>query len=236
MKKIILLILLVFVSNWIYAENFTKLYNEFRIINSYHNIEDMEKLLNKLEKYTDNASLLALYCNALTEYANWGVKNDEKESIYTKAVEIGEKAIKLDSNNGYAHYSLGAAIGRLAQYKGIVSSLFMLGDFDEHIKMAIKLNPNLYTAYIAFGMRYRDVPWPMNNYKKSEEYLLKAADIEPGYVNAYYELGVLYKMWKKYNKAKEMFEKVIKMPLHSDWIEQGKEAKENAKIELNNLK
>jgi tetratricopeptide (TPR) repeat protein len=236
MKRRIIILFLVLAFSFVYAEGFTKLYEEFKVINSYHNVEGMKSLLGKLEKYTDDSSILALYCNALTEYANWGVKDEEKESIYSKAVEIGEKAVSLDPNNGYAHYSLGAAIGRLAQYKGIVSSLFMLGDFDEHIKKAIELDPSLYTAYIAMGMRYRDVPWPMNNYKKSEEYFFKAAEIEPGYVNTYYELGVLYKIWKKYDKAKEMFEKVITMPLHPDWIEQGKEAKENSKKELNDLK
>ncbi|GAB6188401.1 tetratricopeptide repeat protein [Marinitoga arctica] len=237
MKKVIVnILLLVFVFSITFGETFIKLYNEFKVINSYHKIEEIKILLNKLETYTDDASILALYCNALTEYANWGIENNEKEETYEKAVEVGKKAVTIDEKNGYAHYALGAAIGRLAQYKGIVSSLFMLGDFDEHIKKAIQLEPNLYTAYIAMGMRYRDVPWPINNYKKSEEYLLKAAEIEPGYVNAYYELGVLYKIWKKYDKAKEMFEKVISMPLHPDWIEQGKEAKEDAKKELEKLK
>lgn len=236
MKRIIIFVFLIISFVMLYAETFSDLYNEFKKINSYHKIQEMEELLTKLKNYTNDASMLALYCNALTEYANWGVSEDKKENIYNEAVEIGKKAVKLDENNGYAHYALGAAIGRLAQYKGIVSSLFLLGDFDEHIKKAIKLDPNLYTAYIAMGMRYRDVPWPMNNYKKSEQYLLKAAEIEPGYVNAYYELGVLYKIWKKYDKAKEMFEKVINMPLHPDWIEQGKEAKEDSKKELNNLK
>ncbi|WGS65298.1 tetratricopeptide repeat protein [Marinitoga aeolica] len=237
MKKIFISILLfIFIFSIVYSQSFTELYTKFKVINSYHKISEMKNLLSELEKYTDDASLLALYCNALTEYANWGVSENQKENIYNKAVDIGKKAVKLDEKNGYAHYALGAAIGRLAQYKGIVSSLFMLGDFDEHIKKAIKLDPNLYTAYIALGMRYRDVPWPLYNYKKSEQYLLKAAEIEPSYVNAYYELGVLYKIWKKYDKAKEMFEKVINMPLHQDWIEQGKEAKEDAKKELESLK
>jgi tetratricopeptide (TPR) repeat protein len=236
MKRIIIFVFLIISFVMLYAETFSELYNEFKKINSYHKVQEMKNLLDKLKNYTNDASMLALYCNALTEYANWGVSEDKKENIYNEAVDVGKKAVELDKNNGYAHYALGAAIGRLAQYKGIVSSLFLLGDFDEHIKKAIKLDPNLYTAYIAMGMRYRDVPWPMNNYKKSEQYLLKAAEIEPGYVNAYYELGVLYKIWKKYDKAKEMFEKVINMPLHPDWIEQGKEAKEDSKKELNNLK
>ncbi|WP_129409316.1 tetratricopeptide repeat protein [Marinitoga lauensis] len=235
-KTFIFILLFIFIFSIAYSQSFTELYSKFKVINSYHKINEMKSLLSELEKYTDNASLLAVYCNALTEYANWGVPEEKREQIYTKAVEVGKKAVKLDEKNGYAHYALGAAIGRLAQYKGIVSSLFMLGDFDEHIKKAIELDPSLYTAFIAMGMRYRDVPWPLNNYKKSEQYLLKAAEIEPGYVNAYYELGVLYKVWKKYDKSKEMFKKVIDMPLHPDWIEQGKEAKEDSKKALEELK
>ncbi|KLO24754.1 tetratricopeptide repeat protein [Marinitoga sp. 1155] len=235
MRKTIIILLFLFLFTNIFAQSFTKLYSEFKVINSYHKIHEMKILLEKLSSYTNDASMLALYCNALTEYANWGVEKNKKEEIYQKAVEIGKKSVELNPNIGYSHYALGAAIGRLAQYKGIVSSLFMLGDFDTHIKQAIKLDPTLYTAYIALGMRYRDVPWPLNDYKKSEKYLLKAAEIEPGYVNTYYELGILYKIWKKYDKAKQMFEKVIAMPLHPDWIEQGKESKKLSKEELKKL-
>ncbi len=74
--------------------------------------------------------------------------------------------MKLDSNSGRANYIAGAAIGRLAQYKGIIQSLFMLGDFDKYINKAISLlNENdeeqrLYKTFalIASGMRYRDFP------------------------------------------------------------------------------
>lgn len=236
MKRAIFILLLLFLFSSLFGKSFTEYYTDFKNANSLHDVEKIKTLIDELSKETSDASVLAVYCNALTEYANWGVKEEEKEKIYSQAVEVGEKAVKLDPNNGYAHYVLGAAIGRLAQFKGIVKSLFMLGDFDKHISKAIELEPTLYTAYIAMGMRYRDVPWPMNNYKKSEYYLKKAAEIETGYVNAYYELGMLYKVWKKYDRAREMFEKVIEMPLHPDWIEQGKQAKIDAKKELDSIK
>jgi len=47
-------------------------------------------------------------------------------------------------------------------------------------------------AYIASGMRYRDVPWPFYNYKKSEELLNSALKLTPNYSNIYLELGLLY--------------------------------------------
>ncbi|AEX86367.1 hypothetical protein XO10_09815 [Marinitoga sp. 1135] len=236
MKRATFILLLLFLFSSLFGKSFTEYYTDFKNANSLHDVEKIKILIDELSKETSDASVLAVYCNALTEYANWGVKEEEKEKIYSQAVEVGKKAVEIDPDNGYAHYVLGAAIGRLAQFKGIVQSLFMLGDFDKHISKAIELDPSLYTAYIAMGMRYRDVPWPMNNYKKSEYYLKKAAEIEPGYVNAYYELGVLYKVWKKYDRAREMFEKVIEMPLHPDWIEQGKQAKIDAKKELDSLK
>ena len=101
----------------------------------------------------------ALYINAVTEYANWAVKDEkEREKFYQQAVDYGKKIIKENKDNWYLYYTLGAAYGRLAQFKGIVSSLFMLGDFDANIKKSIELNPSNYLGYVALGMRYRDVP------------------------------------------------------------------------------
>ena len=99
----------------------------------------------------------------------------------------------------------------------------MLGDFDKHIKKAMELDPTNYLAYIAMGMRYRDTPWPFRSYNRSEYYLKKAIEIEPGYPNAYYELAILYEKMGRMDEAKKLYEKIVSMPPHPDWIAKSKE-------------
>ncbi|MFN3284381.1 MAG: tetratricopeptide repeat protein, partial [Pseudothermotoga sp.] len=178
------------------------------------------------------------------EYGDWGVSKEMKEKTLEQARKYAEEAVKLDGNNGRAHYIAGASIGRLAQYKGIIQSLFMLGDFDKYINKAISLlnesdeEQRLYKTFalIALGMRYRDVPWPLNDYKKSEELLLSAAQLTPNYSNIYLELGSLYAKTGKKDKAREMFQKVIESEPHPLLIGAHQNAIKTAQEELEKIK
>ncbi|MDI3516976.1 MAG: hypothetical protein PWP37_546 [Thermotogota bacterium] len=208
-------------------------WEEFWSYNSSHDGQGMLTLISKLENSgveTLNATDTAILAYAYTEYANWGLPPDdpEKERLYEKALEYADRAIDKDENNAFAHYVKGATIGRLAQYKGIIQSLFMLDDFDRHILKAIELDPNNFLAYVAMGMRYRDTPWPFRSYRKAESYLKKAIEIEPRYVNAYYELAVLYELMKRYDEARQLYEKILEIEPHPFFVAQAMETKEIA--------
>lgn len=209
--------------------------------------EKMLRVVREIEKapnYEKDAKLLTVLADCYLELATWGVADSEKEKTLEKARVNAEVAIKLDPKNGRAHYIAGAAIGRLAQYKGIIQSLFMLGDYDKYIDTAIKLlNENdeeerLYKTFalIAKGMRDRDVPWPLNNYKRSEEMFKQALKLTPNYPNIYLELGYLYLKTGDKRKAKEMFEKVVNSQPHPWLIKTHEEAVKDARNELVKLK
>ncbi|PLV59782.1 tetratricopeptide repeat protein [Thermotoga sp. KOL6] len=245
-KKGIFLLMILFVS-LVVALDVDQLNNLFYEARRDHDIEKILfviKAIESTEDHDQNAKLLTILADAYLEYGLWGVKPEEKEEIYEVARRLAEKALKLDPSNGRASYIAGAAIGRLAQYKGIIKSLFMLGDFDGYIKKAIKLlneeeeEGRLYKtfAYIAMGMRYRDVPWPLYNYKKSEEFFEKALQLTPNYSNIYLEMGYLYLKMKDYERAKEMFQKVISMEPHPWLVKTHEEAAQKAQEELSKLK
>jgi len=235
MKKI-LTFLFVFSMVISFSVGFDELREQFIQANSQRNVEKMEVVIELTKDETENASIMALNAEAMTEVANWGYTDDGlREEMYERAVEKGEKAVEIESTS-YTNFVTGAAIGRLAQYKGIVSSLFMLGDFDDYISTAIELNPQNFNALVAMGMRYRDTPWPTSSKKKSEQYLLRAVEAEPTYINAYYELGILYKEWGKDEEAIEMFQEVLERPVHPHYVDQGKEAKIDAEKYLEELK
>ncbi len=202
------------------------------------------KGIESISDYSKDSKLLTVLADCYLEYATWGVSDKDKEKTLEKARLNAELAIKLNPKDGRAYYIAGAAIGRLAQYKGIVQSLFMLGDFDKNIDTAIKIldendeEGRLYKtfAYIASGMRYRDVPWPLYNYKKSEELLNNALKLTPNYTNIYLELGYLYLKTGNKDKAREMFQKVVNSPAHPWLVKTHEEAVASANEELKKLK
>lgn len=210
-------------------------------------VAKIEEIIRTIEARSDlksNSLLLTILADCYLEYGDWGVSKELKEKTLEQARKYAEEALKLDSNNARANYIAGAAIGRLAQYKGIIQSLFMLGDFDKYINKAISLlNENgeeqrLYKTFalIASGMRYRDVPWPLNDYKKSEELLLSAGQLTPNYSNIYLELGLLYLKTHKKDKAREMFQKVIDIEPHPLLVGAHLNAVKTAQEELEKLK
>jgi tetratricopeptide (TPR) repeat protein len=214
---------------------------------SERNPQKMLQIIQTLESRSDlnqSSELLTILADCYLEYGDWGVAKEQKEKTLEQARKYAEAALKLNSENGRANYIAGAAIGRLAQYKGIIQSLFMLGDFDKYINKAISLlNENdekerLYKTFalIASGMRYRDVPWPLYDYKKSEQLLFEAAKLTPNYSNIYLELGYLYVKTNNKQKAKEMFQKVLEMEPHPLLVQMHFNAVKTAQEELEKLK
>ncbi len=204
---------------------------------SYHDVKTLNTLLQQgldyLKANPDDSEMLWRVGRLYMEIALEAKKGKEHKRYLETARKYAEKSVKLNDNSADAHFILGSIIGRIAQYAGILNSLFMVGDFDKHILKAIELNPKMYHAYIAMGMRYRDTPWIVGgSKKKAEKYFLKAIEIEPGYINAYYELAVLYEKWGKKDKAIVYYEKILSMPLQEDYIVEGKTSKENAKKAL----
>ncbi|MFO7882970.1 MAG: tetratricopeptide repeat protein [Kosmotogaceae bacterium] len=231
MKKFISIVLIgLFVSLTAFSIDYDEAYQRFIVIRSSENVEEMGDLIEQLENQPEvyeNAKFLTLLADCKREYANWAPE-EEKVENYEKARELAEKAVEMAPEYGYAYYVAGASIGQLAEYAGIVKSLFMLGDFDHFIEKAMELMPENNMPFMAMGMRYRDTPWPFKNYDKSEELLLKSINLDPDYINAYYELALLYEKWGKIDKAAEYYETILEMPIQPEFEAQGKESKEEA--------
>ncbi|MFW6119352.1 MAG: tetratricopeptide repeat protein [Petrotogales bacterium] len=231
MKKIVFVVLMaLIVSVTAFSIDYDEAYQRFIVTRSSQNVEEMGNLIEDLEdeeKVFEDVKFLTLLADCKREYANWAPEEKKAEN-YERARELAEKAVEMDPQYGYAYYVAGASIGQLAEFAGIVKSLFMLGDFDHYIEKAMELLPENNLPFLAMGMRYRDTPWPFRNYDKSEELLLKAINLDPDYINSYYELALLYEKWGKMDKASEYFEKILEMPIEPEYEAQGNETKEKA--------
>ncbi len=194
-----------------FANDMENIFFEARASQNATQMFELIQSLKKMPNLEKDATSLKILADACVEYGLWGAKKNEKEKYFDDGIKYADMAIKLRKDDAYLYFIKGAAIGRLAQYKGIIQSLFMLRDFDHAINKAIELNPKLYRAYVALAMRYRDTPWPFANFGRSEKLFLKAIELDPKYVYAYYELAKLYLKWGKKDKAREIFLKMSKM-------------------------
>ena len=229
MKKLLTVVFLIVCSVMILASDYETLYSEFVGIRALENVEMMSAFIGKLElEDMGNIEILTLLADSHREYANWIEDKKSRETHYKKARELAEKAIEMDSSYGMAYYVKGAAIGQLAQMAGIIQSMFLITDFDKRIDQAMELMPDSPFPFIAKGMRDRDTPWPYRNYGKSEERFLKAIENDPEYINSYYELAVLYEVWKKKDLAAQYYKRVVELDLQPAFVAQGQESKEKA--------
>ncbi len=228
MVKTVAAILFLLFSTVIFATTQQEFY-EYR---ASQNATGMINLISKLKNtplLEKDATTLRILADACVEYGLWGAPKELKAKYFDDAIHYADMALKITPNNAYLNFVKGAAIGRLAQYKGIIQSLFMLGDFDHYINKAIELDPKLYRAYVALAMRYRDTPWPFANFDRSEELFKKALSIDPGYIYGYYELAQLYIKWGKISEARQTFEKIVSMPVENEFYAQEIDCKSKAK-------
>ncbi len=229
MKKYFTIIMLLLFSTLFLGLNFEELKNDFVNIQSYEDLDEVNNFIQVLEEDNstfNDSNLLALLADSYREKANWSDNN--KEEYYEEALQLAKDSIKIDDKNGYAFYVAAASIGQLAQFKGIVTSLFMLGDFDHFLKYAEMYGSDIPGVWIALGLRYRDTPWPLNNFGRSEKYLKTAISTDPAYPSSYMELITLYEKWNKKDEMHEIAETLLELPIDDRYVALHERAQEMA--------
>jgi adenylate cyclase len=104
-----------------------------------------------------------------------------------------KKAYYLEPGNTEVLRSLGAGLMSHGEYeRGAVMIV-------QAIEREYSFNDPEY--YSSWGNLYL---MRMTDYKKAEEYLLKAISLEPGWISPYHRLGHVYRYWGKLKKAKEI--------------------------------
>jgi tetratricopeptide (TPR) repeat protein len=92
----------------------------------------------------------------------WGdvraVTVEEKLAAYAAGRDAARRAVALAPGNALAHLFLGINTGRWGQTKGILRSLFLLGEVREAIRRTLELDPTLPAAYALAGNVDFEVP------------------------------------------------------------------------------
>ncbi|MBU0476146.1 MAG: tetratricopeptide repeat protein [Bacteroidetes bacterium] len=182
---------------------------------AYFNSGNVDKAIECYQRTID------LDPNEASAYILMGLAYSIKGN-YDKAIECYQRAIKLDTNNIIAYLSLGL-------------SYSFKGNYDKSIECyqkVIELDPNNAIAYDKLQEIYAkrtdkltSTDWFQKGYNAQELgeldnailYYQKAIELNPNYVDAYYNMGNAYGKNDNADKAIECYQKVIEIaPNYTD--------------------
>jgi tetratricopeptide (TPR) repeat protein len=83
----------------------------------------------------------------------------DKEAWFARAAEMAELSVELAPDDPDAHFEVARALGRLAQYRGVLQSLNLAGRVSDALDGALELDPDHAASWHARALFHRDVPW-----------------------------------------------------------------------------
>ena len=156
-------------------------------------------------------------------------QKSQKETYFTKARELCEKAIEINPDGWEAHFRLSVALGRLALFQGGKKKIRLSKMVKEEAEKAIAINPEADLVYHVLGrwhqnianlsgvlkffakILYGGVP-PASN-EEAVDLFKKAIEIAPNHVEHHLELGRTYKFMKRKDLARESLQVVLNLKL-----------------------
>lgn len=83
----------------------------------------------------------------------------EREALFARAADMADRAVRLAPEEPDAHFEVSRALGRLAQYRGVLQSLNLAARVERALERTLELDPDHAAAWHARGLFHHDVPW-----------------------------------------------------------------------------
>jgi len=109
-----------------------------------------------------------------------GLTDEEREAFYEAALADAERAVELDEGEAEAHFELARALGRTAQFRGVLQSLNLAARMSDALDRAIELDPEHGGAWHARALWHDEVPWFAGGRRgEVEPSFERAIEVEP---------------------------------------------------------
>jgi len=95
-------------------------------------------------------------------YAAGALPDDDdegREALFQRAADAAQRATRLAPDDPAAHFEVARALGRLAQYRGVLQSLNLASRVSNELDRTLELDPEHAGAWHARGLFHHDVPW-----------------------------------------------------------------------------
>ncbi|TVR87354.1 MAG: hypothetical protein EA416_14615 [Trueperaceae bacterium] len=85
--------------------------------------------------------------------------DEAREALFQRAADAAQRATRLAPDDAAAHFEVARALGRLAQYRGVLQSLNLASRVSNSLDRTLELDPEHAGAWHALGLFHHDVPW-----------------------------------------------------------------------------
>jgi hypothetical protein len=181
-----------------------------------NNLDQIDSILDL--KYKKEKQNLIIYWQSYVKFHKtmYYMGNSENKKA-KKEIDIGIEKLKMIKNKNSEDYALLALLECVSLPLASMGGMFMLGDINNNIKKAIKLDTSNIRAYYVAGSFDYYTPEAFGGGKLAEQYLLKAISLPEqkiandylpswGKEESYALLIKLYKKQSKKNLAKKYYE------------------------------
>lgn len=156
-----------------------------------------------IEGEPENIEAHYTLASALTSLAGTYDDATEAEATYDLAARAALRAIEIDPNEAQGHYQRARALGRLAQFRGILQSLFMAGDIKGGFEKAIELDDQIGGAFHGLAAFHAQAPFIAGgDGSQAEPLFLRAIELDPEKPLRYLEFAEMLIERKELDKAK----------------------------------
>ncbi|MCU0243780.1 MAG: tetratricopeptide repeat protein [Acidobacteria bacterium] len=125
---------------------------------------------------------------------------EQQKKMYTEATAVAKKAVAANPNDTWGHFQYAASNGKRLLLLGKKEQIDASKAVRAEIDKALELDATNHLA------------WHALSYAESEKALRKAIELHPEYVNHYLELGRTLVALKRYDEARESFQKALDLP------------------------
>ncbi|RQW04878.1 hypothetical protein EH223_06460 [candidate division KSB1 bacterium] len=163
-------------------------------------------------------------CNNVGE----DIDSDDSKPYFERAVEYAETMLEKYPDKAETHYFLSVSYGNLAMFTGGKTKVKLSRNVKEHAAKAIELDPNHAESHVVLGIYYREIAnlnrvlkafakvffggLPGGSNEDAEQSFLKALELNPGYINAHFQLAKTYEKMKARDKAITHYETLLQLP------------------------
>ena len=136
-------------------------------------------------------------------------------------------------------YWYGILLGRAAEERGILDSLFSVGPIHDTMKTIIDIDPTFHRAYFVLARLHRKAPpfISIGDTEKAKDYIHKAIQLAPKETYYPLELGHIHQARGERESAISAYQKVLDLPIREgDFLPVIHENKAKAQKALDDLK
>ncbi|HKK44657.1 MAG TPA: tetratricopeptide repeat protein [Balneolaceae bacterium] len=205
----------------------------------------LEQQADSLYKNFDETQALEVYKQILKQHPNdyqalWRTSflysrignrqddKDEKKAYFNEAINLAQRALKIDSTDTQSNFVMAVAMGRKALISGAKARVAASRDIKKYAELAIKYDSTNAGAWHVLGrwhLKVANLSWiermaantlfggiPKASNQKAEEYIKKAIQLNGKYILYYHDLARVYKEMGQDQKAINTCQTALNIP------------------------